>query len=120
MPSRTEIVTLYLEAQRSREDAKLDAIDALIADDIVMASPMGNTQGKEKIMSRMRKGGSGPMAQMQSSLVWSTPVEADGMVTTSADLPAGLPLPVPIKGLEMKFSFTEDNRICKVDFTPRM
>jgi hypothetical protein len=120
MPSRTEIVSLYLEAQSTRDEAKLNAIEALIADDIVMGSPMGSTQGKEKIMSRMRKGGSGPMAQMQASLVWSTPVEAGGTVTTSAELPPGLPLPMPIKGLDMKFSFTEDNRISKVDFSPRM
>jgi hypothetical protein len=120
MASRTEIVSLYLDAQSTRDEAKLNAIEALIADDIVMGSPMGSTQGKEKIMSRMRKGGSGPMAQMQSSMVWSAPVESDGKVTVSADMPPGLPMPIPIKGLEMKFSFTDDNRISKVDFTPKM
>jgi len=120
MASRTEIVSLYLEAQSTRDEAKLNAIEALLADDIVMGSPMGSSSGKEKIMSRMRKGGSGPMAQMQSSLVWSTTVEADGKVTVSADLPPGLPLPIPIKGLEMKFSFTDDNHIKQVDFTPKM
>jgi len=60
------------------------------------------------------------MAEMPSSLVWSAPAEAEGKVTVSADLPTGLPLPIPIKGLEMKFSFTDDNRIKQVDFTPRM
>jgi hypothetical protein len=120
MASRTEIVSLYLDAQSTRDEAKLTQIEALITDDIVMGSPMGSTQGKEKIMSRMRKGGSGPMAQMQASLVWSTPVEANGKVTVSADLPPGLPMPIPIKGLEMQFSFSDDNRISKVDFNPKM
>lgn len=120
MQSRSEIVSLYLDAQKTRDEAKLNAIEALIADDIVMGSPMGSTQGKEKIMSRMRKGGSGPMAQMQASLQWSAPVEADGKVTISADMPSGLPMPIPIKGLEMKFSFTDDNRISKIDVNPKM
>ena len=120
MPSRTEIVTLYLDAQKTRDEAKLTQLEALLTDDITLASPMGSTSGKEKIIGRMRKGGSGQMAQMTEKLVWSTPAEADGKVSVSADIPAGLPLPFPIKGIDMKFSFTAEDRISKIDFSPRM
>jgi len=119
MPSRTEIVSLYLDAQKTRDASKLEQIEKYIADSIVLASPMGSTEGKEKIMSRMRDGG-GRMAQMTANLVWSTPVEADGKVNVGADLPPGLPLPFPIKGIDLQFSFTADDCITKIDFSPRM
>jgi hypothetical protein len=119
MASRTEIVSLYLDAQKTRDSAKLDEIAKYIADEIVLASPMGNTTGKDKIISRMRDGG-GRMGQMTANLQWSTPVETDGKVSVGADLPPGLPLPFPIKGIDLKFSFTADDRISQIDFSPRM
>jgi len=120
MPSRTEIVTLYLDAQKSRDEAKLTQLEALLTDDVTLASPMGSTSGKDKIIGRMRKGGSGQMAQMMESLVWSVPSETDGKVSVGAALPPGLPLPFPIRGIDMKFSFTAEDRISKIDFSPRM
>src|SRR5687768_8630493 len=119
MPSRTEIVSLYLDAQKSRESGKIDEVEKYLADDIVLASPMGNTSGKDKILSRMR-GDGGRMAQLTANLTWSTPVEADGKVSVGADLPPGLPLPFPIRGIDLKFSFTADDRIAQIDFSPRM
>jgi len=119
MPSRTEIVSLYLDAQKTRESGKLDEVEKYLADDIVLASPMGSTSGKDKIMSRMR-GEGGRMAQMTANLEWSAPVEADGKISVGADMPPGLPLPFPIRGIDLKFTFTADDRIAKIDFSPRM
>ena len=119
MPSRTEIVSLYLDAQKSREPSKIDEIEKYLAHDIVLASPMGSTSGKDKILSRMR-GDGGRMAQMTANLAWSAPVESGGTVDVGADMPAGAPLPFPIRGIDLKFSFTADDRISKIDFSPRM
>jgi hypothetical protein len=119
MATRTEIVSLYLDAQKTRDGGKLDEVAQYLADDIVLASPMGSTTGKDKILSRMRDGG-GRMGQMTANLQWSAPVEADGKVSAAADLPPGLPLPFPIKGIELKFSFTADDRIAQIDFNPKM
>jgi hypothetical protein len=119
MPSRTEIVTLYLDAQKTRDGTKVDAIEQYLADDIVLASPMGNTSGKDKILSRMR-GDGGRMAQMTANLQWSAPVDTEGKVKVGADMPPGLQLPFPIRGIDLEFSFTADDRIAKIDFSPRM
>jgi hypothetical protein len=120
MPSRTEIVSLYLDAQKTRDEAKLTQLEQLMTDDVTMASPMGSTNGKDKIVGRMRKGGSGQMAQMMEKLTWGTPTEANGQVSVGADLPPGLPLPFPIKGIDLKFSFSADDRINRIDFSARM
>ena len=120
MPSRTEIVSLYLDAQKTRDEAKLVKLEELMTDDITMGSPMGSTSGKEKIMGRMRKGGSGQMAQMMEKLVWSEPTQSGEQVSVGADLPPGLPLPFPIRGIDLKFSFTAEDRISRIDLSPRM
>jgi hypothetical protein len=120
MPNRTEIVTLYLDAQKTRDEAMLTQLEQLMTDDISMVSPMGSTQGREKIVGRMRKGGSGQMAQMMEKLTWGAPTEADGQVSVGADLPPGLPLPFPIRGIDLKFSFSADDRINRIDFSARM
>jgi hypothetical protein len=119
MPTRSEIVALYLDAQKSRDEGKIKQLEGHIADNIVLASPMGSTEGKEKILSRMR-GDGGRMAQLTGQLNFSAPVESDGKVTVSADMPPGLPMPFPIQGIDLKFSFTEANLISKIDFSPRM
>jgi hypothetical protein len=119
MPSRTEIVTLYLDAQKTRDSSKVDEIEKYLADDIVLASPMGNTSGKDKILSRMR-GDGGRMAQLTANLQWSAPVDTDGKVKVGADMPPGLALPFPIRGIDLEFSFTAEDRIAKIDFSPRM
>ena len=120
MPSRTEIVSLYLDAQKTRDEAKLTELEQLMTDDISMVSPMGSTNGKEKIVGRMRKGGSGQMAQMMEKLTWSAPTEAGGQVSVGADMPPGLSLPFPIRGIDLKFSFSDDDRINRIDFSARM
>ena len=120
MPSRTEIVSLYLDAQKTRDEAKLTQLEQLMTDDVTMSSPMGSTSGKDKIVGRMRKGGSGQMAQMMEKLEWGAPAEAGGQVSVGADLPPGLPLPFPIRGIDLKFSFSAEDRISRIDLSPRM
>jgi hypothetical protein len=120
MSSPIQIVCRFLEAQRSRDEVELDRLAALLADDITLATPMGSTQGKAQLAALMRAGSSGGIGAMLNSLQWGSPTESNGKVCVRAETPASLPLPYPMKGIELKFAFTTGGRISRIELSPHM
>lgn len=124
MPSRIEIVSQMVEAMRTRDTEKVKALTDHFADGIVLASPMGNMEGKEAVLGRLARapggGGGGMAAGMMEKVEWGEPEASGDDVKVGADLPPGLPLPFPIKGIDMTFSFDGDDKIARINFSPRM
>jgi hypothetical protein len=116
MASRTEIVSQLLDAQKNRGEAQLAAIKECMADDIVLTSQMGTVTGKEAVYGVLSQPPQGPAAGLMAMIQWGAPAESGGVVKTSAALPPGLPLPMPIKAITMAVSFTDASLISRIEY----
>lgn len=117
MSTRTDIVARWLEAQRTRDAAVIDALGEKICEDVEMSTPRGSLSGRAAVLERLRNPPAGPAAGMMGQLSFGDPVESGAGVTVVAQLPPGLPL--PIKALEIAFSFSDDDRVSQVRISPQ-
>ena len=102
MPTKTEIVELYLAAQNTRDAAAIAAAAEHIAPAATLTSARGTVEGKDAIVDRLT---SAPYAAMLGTVTWSEPAEADGVVSTSCDMPEN---PMGAKSMSLTFGFADD------------
>ena len=113
MGKRAEIVTQFTEAQTSRDEEKIAAVAASLADNAVMAGGrMGDVSGKDAIIDRLKnppqRPGGGGGGGMMGQISWSDPVEEGATVKVSASTPMG--------SIVRTFSFDDDDRITRIEF----
>ena len=137
MSTRTEIVAKLRQAQQTRSDEDLKIAADYMTDDVTMVMPRGRTvEGKAAIIEAIKNpgagmgggggfgggggggGGGAGAGGMMGRLQWSEPAESGDVISTSAQLPAGLP--VPIKGLALAYSFTGDDKVNKIELKVEM
>jgi hypothetical protein len=115
--SKTETVQRYLDAQRSRDAAKIDAVAATLADDVTLNSPRGAISGKQAVLERLKNPPQGPGGggggQMMGQLTFAAPVEDGSAVKVTANIPAQAA--AFIKGMAFVFNFNDAQLIQKID-----
>lgn len=99
MPTKTEIVELYLAAQNTRDETAIAAAAEHIAPDATLTSARGTVEGKDAIVDRLT---SAPYAAMLGTVTWSDPVDAEGVVSTACDMPEN---PMGAKSMSLTFTF---------------
>ena len=135
MSTRTDIVAKLRQAQQTRSDEDIKIAGDFLTDDATMVLPRGRTvEGKAALLEAIKNpgagmgggggfgggglGGGGGAGGMMGRLQWSEPSESGDTVTTGATLPPGLP--VPIKGIELAYSFTGEDKVNKVELKINM
>jgi hypothetical protein len=111
MASREEIVSAYLEAQKSQDAEKIKLVGEALSAAAVLASPRGNVEGRDGILERLKS--PGQAAILFSRVSWKAPeAVADGLKVT-ADIPAGSP--IPIREFSQIFTFGADDRLSRIE-----
>jgi hypothetical protein len=108
LPTRSEIVQLYLDAQSTRVEAAIAAAAEHIAPDATMTSARGTVEGRDAIVDRFT---SAPYAAMLGTVTWSEPAEAGDEVSTSCDMPEN---PMGFKRMTLTFGFGEGDLIIAI------
>jgi hypothetical protein len=111
MASREEIVSAYLEAQKSQNAEKIKQVGEALTAAAVLASPRGNAEGRDAILERLKN--PGQAAMLFSRLSWKTPEPVDGGLKVTADIPAGSP--IPIREFSQVFHFGDDDRLSRIE-----
>jgi hypothetical protein len=109
--SREEIVTAYLEAQKSQNAEKIKQVGEALAAAAVLASPRGNVEGRDAILERLKN--PGQAAMLFSRVSWKAPEAVDGGLKVTADIPAGSP--IPIREFSQVFKFGADDQLSRIE-----
>ncbi len=118
MASRAEFGKQWIEAQQSRDADKIKALGELINEDAVWTTPRGEISGKAAILERLQTPPQGPGGGgMMSQIKWGEPSESGDGLKIVGDLPPDLP--IPLKGLELDFTFDASDKVSKIQTTPR-
>ena len=110
MADRSALAKQFIDAQRNRDAAAIDAVASSLTDSAVLASPRGNVEGKDAIIDRLKNPPQGMGGGMMNMITWGDPVEEGEAIRVTANVP---PNPM-VKGLAMVFSFADD-KIAKIE-----
>lgn len=124
MASRTEIAKEFLDAQSSRDAAKIDAVAVHIAEDASMAGGRmgGEVTGRPAVVDRLKNppqrgggggggfgGGGGGGGGFQ--ITWDEPVEEGATVKVK-----GTPPPNPmVSSITTVFTFNAEDKITRIE-----
>ncbi len=111
MTGRTEIAQRFIEAQRSRDNATIDALAEHLADDAVYVNPRVTVSGREAIVEQLKNPPQGPGAAMAQMITWNDPVEEGDTVRVNAVVP---PNPM-VTGVIMNFEFGPDDKVRRIE-----
>jgi hypothetical protein len=82
-------VDAYVAVISSSTPEALAALEAVLADDVVVAGPIGGATGREAVIAALV---SRTNPDLFVAAEWSEPTLVDGSVTTTAKLPSGMPI----------------------------
>lgn len=109
MPDPAKPAELWAQALSS-EDKNTSALAPVLADDITVTSAMGTTDGKDAVLATF---GQSPIAALFAAGKWSDP-EIDG---NSATMRCTFAAGAPVKGLTVRVTVDDDDRINRVEST---
>ena len=111
MASREEVVSAYLEAQKSQNAERIKQVGEALAAAAVLASQRGNVEGRDAILERLKN--PGQAAMLFSRVSWKAPEAVERGLKVTAELPPGMP--IPIREFSQVFTFGDDDRLSRIE-----
>ncbi len=108
MTTHDEAIKTYIRAQGERSPENIEALSAFFADDVVIATPRGSFEGKEKALASVGAPLTAPNFQQAT---WTEPKD-DG---NSFFITGRLPLHATQGGYDIRFNFDSSGHIKHVD-----
>jgi hypothetical protein len=104
-----KIAQLWANALSSPDEATIAALGSVMSDGIIVASPLGTTEGKQAALANF---GQSPLAPLFAQTLWSAP-ELDGSTVT---IGCTFPSQAPVGGVTVILTI-EDGEIVRSDTT---